>query len=250
MKKAKVVSTISCFYDMDDPNRFVSDTAKALADDGIWVIQQNYLVSMMNNKAYDNICHEHIEYYSLTSLEKLLNRHGLEVVDVEENSINGGSFRTYVKHMDNVKKMRYKERKIKLDNEWTYYLFALQVKHVRHELVTFISKVVSEGKKVYLLGASTRGNTLLQYCGLDNKLIGKCIERNTEKIGKVIASTGIPIVSEEEGRADKPDYMLVLPYFFSDQIIEREREYLKSGGKLIFPLPNVKVVNYEIENKT
>ncbi len=240
-KKAKVITAISMFYDLDDPNTFVHDLADVLDPQGLLVIQQNYLVSMMKNKAYDNICHEHVEYYSLTSLEKLLNRHGLEVVDVEENSINGGSFRTYVKHMDNVKRMRYKERQLKLDNEWTYYLFALQVKHVRHELKTFIEKVVGEGKKVYLLGASTRGNTLLQYCGLDNKLIGKCIERNTEKFGKVIASTGIPIVSEEEGRKDKPEYMLVLPYFFRDQIAQREAEYVKQGGKLIFPLPKLEI---------
>lgn len=240
-KKAKVITAISMFYDLDDPNTFVHDLADVLHPEGLLVIQQNYLVSMMKNRAYDNICHEHVEYYSLTSLEKLLNRHGLEVVDVEENSINGGSFRTYVKHMDNVKRMRYKERKLKLDNEWTYHLFALQVKHVRHELKAFIEKVVSEGKKVYLLGASTRGNTLLQYCGLDNKLIGKCIERNKEKFGKVIASTGIPIVSEEEGRADKPEYMLVLPYFFKDQIKKREAEYVKQGGALIFPLPTLEV---------
>lgn len=244
-KRAKVITAISMFYDLDDPNAFVRDLANVLHPDGLLVIQQNYLVSMMKNKAFDNICHEHIEYYSLTSLEKLLNRHGLEVVDVETNDINGGSFRTYIKHMDNVKKMRYMERRLKLDNDWTYYLFALQVKHVKNELKSFIEKVVKEGKKVYLLGASTRGNTLLQYVGLDHTLIGKCIERNTEKFGKVIASTGIPIVSEEEGRADKPDYMLVLPYFFRDQIIKREEAYLKSGGKLIFPLPEFSVVSYE-----
>lgn len=241
-KKAKVITAISMFYDLDDPNTFVKGLAEILAPDGLLVIQQNYLVGMLKNKAYDNICHEHVEYYSLTSLEKLLNRHGLEVVDVETNSINGGSFRTYVKHMDNVKKMRYMERKLKLDNPWTYYLFAIQVKQMKTKLHAFIQKVVSEGKKVYVLGASTRGNTLLQYCGLDKTLISKAIERNPEKFGKKIASVDIPIVSEEEGRKEKPDYMLVLPYFFRDEIIKREEEYLKGGGHLIFPMPTFEIV--------
>lgn len=241
-KKAKVITAISMFYDLDDPNTFVKGLADILAPDGLLVIQQNYLVGMLKNKAYDNICHEHVEYYSLTSLEKLLNRHGLEVVDVETNSINGGSFRTYVKHMDNVKKMRYSERKLKLDNPWTYYLFAIQVKQMKNKLHAFIKREVSEGKKVYVLGASTRGNTLLQYCGLDKTLISKAIERNPEKFGKKIASVDIPIVSEEEGRKEKPDYMLVLPYFFRDEIIKREEEYLKGGGHLIFPMPKFEVI--------
>jgi len=240
--KAKVITAISMFYDLDDPNSFVRDLARILDPKGLLVIQQNYLVGMLKNKAFDNICHEHVEYYSLTSLEKLLNNHGLEVVDVTQNSINGGSFRTYIKHMDNVRKMRYEERKLKLDNQWTYYLFALQVKHVKHEIKSFIEKVVKEGKKVYVLGASTRGNTLLQYCGLNNTLITKAIERNPEKFGKKIASLDIPIVSEEEGRKEKPDYLLVLPYFFKEEIVKREEEYLKGGGHLIFPLPKLEII--------
>ena len=239
--KARVITTISMFYDLDNPNTFVADTARALRDDGLWVIQQNYLVSMLKNVAYDNIVHEHIEYYSLTSLEPLLNRHGLEVVDVETNELNGGSFRTYVKHMDSVKRMRMIEQKLKIANQWTYFLFSLHVREATKKLRAFVEEQVKNGKTVYVLGASTRGSTLLQSCGLDYTLIKAAVERNPEKHGKVYGGTGIPIVSEEQARKDKPDYMLCLPWHFRDELIIREKEYVKNGGALVFPLPKVEV---------
>jgi len=241
-KKAKIITAISMFYDLPDPNNFVSDLVKILDKDGLLIIQQNYLVGMLQLHAFDNIVHEHLEYYSLTSLEKLLNRHGLEVVDVETNNINGGSFRTYIKHMDNVKRMRYLEWKMKLDNEFTYMAFALQVSAIRKKIYNFVKQEVDKGKTVYVYGASTRGNTLLQACGLDNKLIKAAVERNPEKWGKKIASCDIPIISEEQARKEKPDYFLVLPWFFRDEIIKREEEYLKSGGHLIIPLPELEVI--------
>jgi len=240
--RAKVITAISMFYDLDDPNAFVQDLANVLDQDGLLIIQQNYLVGMLKQHAFDNIVHEHLEYYSLTSLEKLLHRHGLEVIDVEINDINGGSFRTYVKHMSNLKKMRYMERKMKLDTQWTYMLFALEVQRIKRKLLTFIKKVVADGKTVYTLGASTRGNTLLQYCELDHTLITAAMERNPEKCGKKIGSLGIPIVSEEEARKKKPDYFLVLPWFFKSEVIIREAEYLKAGGHLIIPLPKFEVI--------
>ncbi len=240
-EKAKIITAISMFYDLDDPNTFVHDLVSLLHSEGIIVIQQNYLAGMLKQCAYDNVVHEHLEYYSLASLEKLLNRHGLEVFDVEENSINGGSFRVYVRHMDAVKKMRLKEKSMRLDSEWTYMLFALQVRTVRKHLYEFIKGEVAKGKVVYTLGASTRGGTLLQSCGLDNTLIKAAMERNPEKWGKVMASTGIPIVGEEQARKDKPDYLLVLPWFFAAEIKKREEEYVKNGGALIFPLPKLEV---------
>lgn len=242
-KKARIITAISMFYDLDDPNSFVSDLQKCLAPNGVIVIQQNYLATMLENLAYDNIVHEHLEYYSLTSLTRLLNRHGLDVVDVYQNSINGGSFKAYVKHMDNVKKMRYNERAMRLNSKNTYFLFALKVKQVANKLHRFVKEEVTKGKKVYVYGASTRGNSLLQAAGLDNTLLTAAVERNPVKFGKKIASIDLPIISEEEARAQKPDYFLVLPWFFKNEIVKREEEFVKGGGCLIFPLPELTIVN-------
>ena len=241
-KKAKIITAISMFYDLENPNEFVDHLVQLLDENGILVIQQNYLVGMLQQMAFDNICHEHIEYYTLTSLEKLLNRHGLEVIDVVMNDTNGGSFRVYVKHMSMLKKMRFMERKMNLGNEWTYYLYALKLKKNKDKLHEFVEGEVKKGKKVYVYGASTRGSTLLQTCGLDKKLITAAVERNEEKWGKVYGGMGIPIISEEQARKEKPDYMLVMPWFFRSAIIEREQEYLKAGGHLVFPLPDFEVI--------
>ena len=241
-KKAKIITIISCFYDMEDPNKFVGDIANILAEDGIVIIQQNYLAGMLAQTAFDNIVHEHLEYYSLKSLENLLNRHGLEVFDVETNSINGGSFRTYIRHMGRVDRMRYQEEQLKLGNKWTYMLFALRVRNIAKQVHSFIEGEVKKGKTVYLYGASTRGNSLIQTCNLDNKLITAAVERNPEKWGKKIASLDIPIISEEQARKEKPDYLLVLPWFFKEEFLEREKEYLAQGGHFIFALPEFTVV--------
>lgn len=241
--KAKIITAISMFYDLDEPNAFVADLAKALHPQGLLIIQQNYLGSMIQNMAFDNIVHEHLEYYSLTSLSRLLNRHGLDVVDVYQNSINGGSFRAYVKHMDNVKKMRINEKSMKLNNKMTYFLFGMRVKQAANKLYRFIKGEVESGKKVYVYGASTRGNTLLQAAGLDHTLIKAAVERNPVKFGKLIASVDIPIISEEQARKEKPDYFLVLPWFNKAEIVRREEEFIKQGGSLLFPLPSLTVVN-------
>jgi len=247
-RRAKIITAISMFYDLDDPNTFVSDLAEILDDDGIIVIQQNYLVSMLLQNAFDNIVHEHLEYYSLISLEKLLQRHGLMVFDAELNDLNGGSFATYICHKDTrgisdaVLQMRESEVNLGLQNKHVYEEFANRIKAIKDALRSFIEREVKKGKTVYLYGASTRGNTLLQYCGLDNTLITAAAERNPEKWGRKIASVGIPIISEEQARKDKPDYMLVLPWFFKEEFLQREAEYIKHGGKLLFPLPTVEVV--------
>lgn len=241
-QKAKIITIISCFYDMEDPNKFVADLVEILDEKGLIIIEQNYLARMLENNAFDNIVHEHLEYYTLTSLEHLLNRHGLEVFDVEETLINGGAFRVYVRHMNNVDKMRLWEQKRKLNNKWTYMLFELRIKDIKTKVHDFIVQKVAEGKTVYLYGASTRGNTLIQYFNLDNRLIKAAVERNPEKWGSKIASLQIPIISEEQARKEKPDYMLVLPWFFKDEFLIREKEYLDKGGHFIFPLPEFLVI--------
>ena len=247
-KKANIVTAISCFYDMEQPNKFLEDVKKIMKDDGIFIIQQNYLVGMLQQNAFDNIVHEHLEYYSLLSLNNLLKKHGLEVFDLEERKLNGGSFRTYIaitgkrKKTKAVLKMEKYETKLKLNNKKIYLDFAKRIKNNKEKILNFVKKETNRGKLVYLYGASTRGNTMLQYFELNNKHIKKAVERNTEKWGKIISSVGIPIISEEEARRDKPDYMLVLPWFFKEEFLRREKKYLQSGGHFIFPLPNLRIV--------
>jgi NDP-4-keto-2,6-dideoxyhexose 3-C-methyltransferase len=247
--KAKVITAISCFYDLDNPNQFVEDLTKSLHDNGVIILQQNYLVSMLLKNAFCNIVHEHIEYYSLLSLEDLLNRHGLEVFDVETSPINGGSFRTYIAFMgtrkvtDAVHTMRANERSMGLDTIDVYHAFKDRVTQSSEALRAFVTAEAAKGKETYIYGASTRGNTLLQVAGLTRELLPAAVERNPEKVGKKIASLGVPIISEESARKDPPAYFLVCPWFFRDEIVEREAEYIKNGGSLIFPLPRLEVVN-------
>lgn len=260
-KKAKIVTAISMFYDLDNPNIFLSKIKEILHPEGILIIQQNYLVGMLEQCAFDNVVHEHLEYYSLESLENILKNHDLEVIDVVQTSINGGSFRTLIRIKNNtnfpeglnrVKGMRAMEKNLLLGNTKTYLQFAKKVKKITSSLKNFIKKQAKEGKRIYIYGASTRGNTLIQACGLDHRFIKAAAERNQDKWGRKIASTGIPIISEEQARKDRPDYFLVLPWFFKQEFLDREREYLISGGKMIFPLPKPEVIslnNGKIETK-
>src|SRR5882724_4564571 len=247
-RKADIITAISCFYDMEDPNEFVADVKKALDKNGIFIVQQNYLVKMLIQNAFDNIVHEHLEYYSLIAMQNLLKRHGLEVFDLELRALNGGSFRTYIGYekkrpvSNAVYEQLELENLIGLNRKKIYTDFAKRIKENKKILHAFIADEVRKGKKIYLYGASTRGNTLLQYFDLDNKLIEKAIERNPEKWGKKNASVGIPIISEEQARAEKPDYMLVLPWFFKTEFLKREKKYLASGGHFIFPLPKFEIV--------
>lgn len=251
-QQVKVITAISMFYDLEDPNKFLKDINKCLSDAGLFVIQQNYLVGMFKQNAFDNIVHEHLEYYTLGSLEYLLKKHNLEVFDVSERDINGGSFRTYIRKEGSkvggdfinkkVSEMRDNEQKMGLNKERVYRLFSKRVDAIRKKIYEFIKKEANKGKLIYAYGASTRGSTLLQACNLDNKLIKAAIERNPEKWGKKMAALGIPIISEDQARKDHPDYYLVLPWFFKEEFIKREKDYLSSGGKMIFPLPNFEII--------
>lgn len=253
-RKAKIVTAISMFYDLDDPNKFLTSVKEILNPDGLFIIQQNYLVGMLIQCAFDNIVHEHLEYYSLESLENLLKRHNLEVFDVEQTDINGGSFRTFIKikgskinrpeGLKRVKQMRSLEKKLFLHETQTYLDFAKRVNEIRSSLKKFVIKEAKKGKKIYIYGASTRGNTLIQACDLNHRYIKAAAERNQDKWGKKIASTGIPIISEEQARKNKPDYFLVLPWFFRQEFLDREKEYLISGGEMIFPLPRLEIVSF------
>jgi len=233
-KKAKIITAIAMFYDLEDPNSFVADIKELLAKDGVFVVQMNYLVLMLACNAFDNIGHEHLEYYSLTSLNCLLERHELEMFDVELNDVN-----YKVKPIVNV--LLDYEKLLKLDTPTPYITFANRIENLKKQTFNFVEDQVNADKTVYLYGASTRGNTLLQHYGIDNKLIGKAAEKNPAKWG-LTTTTLIPIVSEEEARKDKPDYFLVLPWQFIDEFVVRERAYLMSGGKFVVPLPNFQII--------
>jgi SAM-dependent methyltransferase len=248
-KRAKCITSIAMFYSIEDPNKFVSDIAKCLDEDGVWIIQMAYLTSMLDTNGFDNVCHEHLEYYGLLSLEKLVERHDLSVVDLELNDIYGGSIRVYIRQKGRgipksvaVHDLEHSEHELGLDTRKPYEEFGRRIDSTKKELVQFIEKEVGKGKTVYIYGASTKGNVILQYFGLDHKLIKGAAERNPDKWGKKTVGTMIPIVSEEEARAANPDYFLVLPWPFIEEFKRRERKFLERGGKFIVPLPTVKII--------
>jgi hypothetical protein len=226
------------FYDLEDPNKFIRDACLALADDGIFVAQLMCLKPMLENNDVGNICHEHLEYYSLDSLGFLFERNGLEMFRIEENDVNGGSYRIFARHSHGTG-IPYDE-KITLGD---IRAFAQRVEENRRRCVDFIRKEVAAGKKVYVYGASTKGNVILQYYGLDASLITAAAERSPEKWGKYTVGSWIPIISEEEARKARPDYFLVLPYAFFTEFYEREKEWRSRGGKFIVPLPEFRVVS-------
>jgi SAM-dependent methyltransferase len=258
-KKAKVVTCIAMFYDLDEPVEFLKDVTKVLDDDGLFVLQMSYTPLMIKQLAFDNICHEHVYYWGLASIEKLLKKAGLKIVDCQLNDVNGGSFRIYIKKkksdVDTFATAPYRdvcnvrveslikwEKGLKLDKEEIWLDFYNRIEALKKETVDFIKAEKAKGKVICGYGASTKGNTLLQYFGLDNTLIDAIAERSHYKFGLKTIGTNIPILSEEDVRAMNPDYMLVLPWHFISEFIKREDEYLTKGGKFIVPCPNFQII--------
>ncbi len=255
--RAKIITAIAMFYDLDDPNAFVADLAKCLDDNGVAIIQMLYLPSFLKRNAFDGICHEHLEYYSLLSVENLLKRHGLEIVDVEmREHINEGSFRVYARKVggagslnvgpgakERLERMRAEEQKLGLGSEEVYKDFVRRILAIKDKTVSFIKKEVASGKKVYAYAASTKGNTTLQFFGLDSGLIKAIADRNPDKWGKKTIGTMIPVISEEQFRKERPDYTLVLAWHFLPEFVKRESDYLNNGGKFIVPLPEFKIID-------
>jgi SAM-dependent methyltransferase len=258
-KKAKVVTCIAMFYDLDEPVEFLKDVTKVLDDDGLFVLQMSYTPLMIKQLAFDNICHEHVYYWGLASIEKLLKKAGLKIVDCQLNDVNGGSFRIYIKKKKSdvttfatapyrdvcnvrVESLIKWEKGLKLDKEEIWLDFYNRIEALKKETVDFIKAEKAKGKVICGYGASTKGNTLLQYFGLDNTLIDAIAERSPYKFGLKTIGTNIPILSEEDVRAMNPDYMLVLPWHFISEFIEREDEFLTKGGKFIVPCPNFQII--------
>lgn len=239
-----VITSISCFYDMPDPSLFVEDVKRSLASKGIWIIQQNYLLTTMELGAVDNFCHEHLEYYTLLSMEKLLNRFDLEVIEVQLSMVNGGSIRTVVAHKGqyqahpSVYQQREVESQAGLDSLAPYQEFAQNVGQKLDELYRLVSDLKADGKSICIMAASTRGATIWQAANIGPDQIMYAVERNPAKVGLQFSAINIPIVSEAQFRKDQPDYAIIGPWFFADEIMDRETEYT---GKFIVPLPEVKV---------
>ncbi|MDO8469653.1 MAG: class I SAM-dependent methyltransferase [bacterium] len=257
--KAKIVTAIAMFYDLDDPNMFVGDIVKCMDDDGLLVVQMMYLPSFLKRNAFDGICHEHLEYYSLLSLENLLKRHGLEVIDAEmREHVNEGSIRVYVRKVgmgkslrlqpgasERVQAFRREEKALGLDDKRIYEEFVRRVLELKEMTITSIKKEVAAGKTVFAYAASTKGNTTLQFFGLTPDLVTAIADRNPDKWGTKTVGTMIPIISEEEFRNKKPDYVLILAWHFLPEFLKREADYLKAGGKFIVPMPEFKIIGGE-----
>ena len=248
-----VITSIAMFYDLEDPVTFTKEIGRLLAPEGIWIFEMSYMPSMLKMNSYDTICHEHLEYYSLAVIEYILKQAGMKIVNVALNDINGGSIRCYATHINNfsykkeefvknIATLRQKEFDLELDTDKPYKNFQDRINFHKEELNALLKNLKREGKRIHIYGASTKGNTILQWCSIDNRIIDYAAERNPGKYGAYTLGTDIPIISEEESRAMNPDYYLVLPWHFKDEFLQREKETLSKGSGFIFPLPNIVVV--------
>jgi hypothetical protein len=250
-KQARLVTSIAMFYDLDAPIAFAKQIASILADDGIWHFEQSYMPSMLRMNSYDTICHEHLEYYSLNVVKNILDKAGMRLVDVVMNAINGGSFAVTATKTSNqsIKTNRAvidwlleQEDRMGLNTPRPYREFEERVFRHRDDLTRLIHSLNADGKKVLGYGASTKGNVVLQFCGFTIADIPAIAEVNQEKFGHVTPGSHIPIISESDAKAMRPDYFLVLPWHFKDGILRREKEYLASGGRFIFPFPEIEII--------
>ena len=252
-KKLDVITSIAMFYDLEDPVEFVRGIKRFLSSGGVWVFEMSYMPRMLELDSYDTICHEHLEFYSLAVLEKILSMGGMKIFKISFNEINGGSIRCYATHKENSKhdskendallnEIRHKEFDLELDTDKPYHAFQKRIEKLKDELHDLLVKFKKKKKVVHIYGASTKGNTILQWCNIDNSLVEYAAERNPDKYGARTLGTDIPIISEKESRAMNPDYYLVLPWHFKDEFLVREKEALEKGTGFIFPVPVIDIL--------
>lgn len=249
-KDPKIVTSIAMFYDLESPIAFAREIESILAPGGVWHLEQSYMPSMLRTNSYDTVCHEHLEYYSLGVVKKILDAAGLRPIDVKMNNVNGGSFAVSAVRRDDrrrgaesvVEWLLQQEERMGLSTPRPYRLFEERVFNHRTDLIRLLQALKADGKTVIGYGASTKGNVVLQFCGIGLDLLPCIAEVNPDKFGHVTPGSHIPIVSEAEARAMKPDYMLVLPWHFRDNIVRREKAFLSEGGRLIFPFPEIEIV--------
>lgn len=251
-KQLDSITSIAMFYDLESPVDFVKGIKRFLSPSGVWVFEMSYMPRMLELNSYDTICHEHLEYYSLSVLERICEMAGMKIFRISFNEINGGSIRCYATHRefsgyDNkeyfsfINEIRQKEFDLELDTDKPYRTFQKRIEKMKKELHELLVKLKKKGKKIHIYGASTKGNTILQWCNIDQKLVDYAAERNPDKFGAHTLGTNIPIISEEESRAMNPDYYLVLPWHFKAEFLEREKRALKKGTGFIFPVPKVEI---------
>ena len=249
-KKAKLITSIAMFYDLEDPIKFANDIYDLLSVHGVWHLELSYMPSMIKNVSYDTICHEHLEYYSLTSIKYIFDKVGFKIIDIEFNDINGGSFAlTVAKKKSKIKESKMivkwllnKEKNLKINEIETFKEFYKKCLQQKYEINSLLKNLKRMNKKVYGYGASTKGNVILQFCNINRSKIRFIGEVNKYKYNKITPGSKIDIISEKKLRQLKPDYLLVLPWHFKNFILNKEKEYLKSGVKFIFPLPEIQIV--------
>jgi hypothetical protein len=249
-KKAKAVTSIAMFYDVESPLDFMKQVYDILDDQGVWVLEQSYLPSMLKKNAYDTICHEHLEYYSLHQIKWMTDRAGFKIIDITFNEINGGSFcvttakqnSSFIENTALIQAVLEQEKRLGLETLKPYQEFEKRILEHRGKLRDFIRKIRSQDKTIIGYGASTKGNVLLQFCGLTEKDISYVAEVNEEKFGCFCPGSNIPIISEQEARKKHPDYFFVLPWHFKENFLRREKEFLAQGGKFLMPLPEVETI--------
>ncbi len=249
-KAPKIVTSIAMFYDLESPVAFAKEIESILAPGGIWHFEQSYMPSMLRTTSYDTVCHEHLEYYSLSVVQKILAAAGMRAVDVKMNGVNGGSFAVTAVRMGDPRRgsegvvnwLLEQEDGMGLSTPRPYRQFEERVYNHRKNLLRLLEGLKADGKLVIGYGASTKGNVVLQFCGIDFKLLPCIAEVNPDKFGCVTPGSHIPIVSEAEAQSMNPDYMLVLPWHFRDNIVRREAKFLARGGRLIFPFPEIEIV--------
>ena len=249
----KIITTTAMFYDLNDPNSAVKQIKKILKKDGVLCIQVSYLYDTIRDMNFYDICHEHLEYYSLKTLMYLMKRNGMEIFDASTNAVNGGSLRVLVAHKEakrqkseNLKYLLLKEEVLRLEDPKTYFIFSKLIDISAKRVRDFIKK---QKGLVIGLGASTKGNVLLQLCGIDNKMLPYISERNPFKVGLRTLGTDMLLISEEEARKKKPVCMFVIPWNFKAEILDREKEYIQQGGKMLFIMPYPYVVDKNGESK-
>ncbi len=262
-QKAKVITSIAMFYDLEKPEDFLKDIYDTLDDNGVWVMQLSYTPLMIYQIAFDNICHEHVFYYSLLDMRSMLERNGFMIMDCCLNNVNGGSFRLYIMknigdrevfstdtyrdvchfRITSLLMSELEDGEEPTDKIAEWYDFHDEIIALKDDVVSFIKEIKSKGGTIWGYGASTKGNTLLQYFGLDKTLISGIADRNIDKWGLRTVGTNIPIYSESDMRKAKPDYLLILPWHFISEFKEREAELLKAGTKFIVPCPKFQIIS-------
>ena len=248
--KFDLITSIAMFYDLPDPLKFTNDVKSLINKNGIWHIEMSYMPSMINSNSYDTICHEHLEYYSIKSLKYLMNLSGLKIINISFNQINGGSITMDLAHRNSIHAENKFLLKWLLNREKMYHFNELrtqkkffdQSKKHKFLLNDLLKKLKSKGKKIYGYGASTKGNVILQYCGINKNYLDAIFEVNNFKFQRFTPGSNIKILSDKKMKKIKPDYLLVLPWHFKDHILKKEKDYLDKGGKLIFPLPEIEII--------